>query len=94
MYFWYFQDEFGCYWPEDGFNSYGVVNVAIDEINKNYAASGFIVRKFRLTDTRVSSIFYRLMIDIKRKLVFEISYHHDKEKSVFRLELKKTIILK
>ncbi|XP_046846179.1 receptor-type tyrosine-protein phosphatase S-like isoform X2 [Xenia sp. Carnegie-2017] len=45
-------DEFGCYWPEDGFNSYGVVNVAIDEINKNYAASGFIVRKFRLTDTR------------------------------------------
>ncbi|CAB4028173.1 receptor-type tyrosine- phosphatase alpha isoform X3 [Paramuricea clavata] len=47
-------DEFGSYWPEEGYASYGPINVGFEGKNEEFAASGFIVRNFKLTDTRDS----------------------------------------
>ncbi|XP_028410342.1 uncharacterized protein LOC114532921 [Dendronephthya gigantea] len=42
----------GPYWPEDGYTSYGPITVAFEEINRDFAASGFTIRNFKLSDTR------------------------------------------
>lgn len=51
-----FKNEYGSYWPEDGYASYAPINVAFEEKSNEFAASGFVVRKFKLTDTRVRVI--------------------------------------
>jgi hypothetical protein len=53
-----FKDEFGSYWPEEGYASYGPINVGFEGKKEDFSASGFIVRNFKLTDTRVISLLH------------------------------------